>query len=245
MSFGLALMMAASAQETTTRTLPAAMPRLIIQGGKSDITIRYDPELDNSEIVVTPTNWWEGCELSFSGDRREATMAFLEDDGASRGCATEIELSLAGRTDIEVWVEHGTVHVEDMPGELLVNMHSGRVTGTPAGESTIALRRGRVKLWDLTAPVDAAVKLGRIDLTYAESFAGTVAANVMVGQIVTRFPYGTWLDAAVSTGVGRQVHAIPSRATATTHLDAASRVGSIRVKAIVEAEEDVVLSAAE
>jgi hypothetical protein len=245
MSYGLALIMTASAQETTTRTLPAAMPRLVIQGGKSDITIRYDPEMANSELLVTPTNWWEGCELSFSGDRREAVMAFLEEDEASRGCATEIELVLAGRTDIEIWVEHGTVHVEDMPGELLVNMKSGRVTGTPAGESAIALKRGRVTLWDLSAPVDAVVKLGRIDLTYTESFIGTVSANVTVGQITTRFPYGTWLDAAVSTGIGRQLYAIPSRSTATTHLDAASRVGSIRVKAIVESEEDVVLSAAE
>lgn len=245
MSFGLALIMVASAQETTTRTLPAAMPRLVIQGGKSDITIRYDPEIDNSEVIITPTNWWEGCELAFSGDRREAVMAFLEDDKASRGCATEIELILAGRTDVEVWVEHGSVHVEDMPGDLQVSMRSGRVTGTPAGESTISLQRGQVRMWDLTAPVDAAVKLGRIDLTYSESFTGTVAANVTVGQITTRFPYGTWLDSAVSTGLGRQLHAIPSRATAVTHLDAASRIGSIRVKATLEAEDGVVLSAAE
>ena len=221
------------------------MPRLVIQGGKSDINIRYDPEAANSEVIVTPTNWWEGCELSFSGDRREAVMAFLEEDGVSRGCATEIELTLAGQTDIEIWVEHGTVHVEDMPGALQVNMRRGRVTGTPAGESAISLRLGRIKLWDLTAPVDASVKVGRIDLTYAESVVGTVAANAAVGQITTRFPYGTWLDSAVSTGLGRQLHAIPSRSTAPTHLDAAIRVGSVRVKAIVESEEDVALSAAE
>ena len=97
MHFGLALIAAASAQDTTTRTLPALMPALSIQGGRTHITIRHDPGAASSQVTVVPTNWWEGCEVAFSGNRREAVMAIQEEgELASRACTADIELVLAG-----------------------------------------------------------------------------------------------------------------------------------------------------
>lgn len=235
MSIGLALIMAASAQDTTTRTLPAAMPALTLQGGRADVTIQHTPGAASSQVTVTPISWWEGCEVSFSGSRSEAVMAILEDgEPASRACTAEVTLALSGSTDVAIALDSGTVHVEGLEGALSVSMDRGKVTGAPGNTTTVALRTGRVELWDLSAPADIAVKFGRIDMTYAEMISGTVAANTTVGPITTRFPYGIWLDTDVSTGLGRQKRTIPSRSTAATHLDAASRVGSILIEAVVE-----------
>jgi hypothetical protein len=235
MSIGLTLIAAAMAQDITTRTLPANMPSLSIQGGQADVIIRHVPDATSSQVSVTPLTWWEGCEVAFTGSRTEAVVSILEEgEPAGRSCTAEIALSLVGDTAVSIQLARGEVSVEDMPGALSVDMTRGRVTGTPSGSTTITLRQGRVELWDLSAPVDAAVKLGRIELTYAEELAGTVAANTNIGLITARFPYGTWLDTSVSTGLGRFKRTIPSRETAATHLDAASRVGGIRVEAVVD-----------
>ncbi|MFT5686257.1 MAG: hypothetical protein ACI8RZ_007213 [Myxococcota bacterium] len=235
MSIGLTLIMAASAQDITTRTLPAAMPALTIQGGRADVIIQHTPGAASSEVIVSPLSWWDGCEVSFTGSRSEAVLSILEDgEPASRACTAEITLTLVGDTDVAIALDRGTVSVEGLDGALSVNMDRGWVSGAPGGTTTVSLRQGRVDLWGLTAPADIAVKYGRIALTYTEMISGTVAANTTVGPITTRFPYGIWLDTDVSTGLGRQKRTIPSRTTATTHLDAASRVGSIRIEAVVE-----------
>ncbi len=236
MSIGLALTMAASAQDTTTRTLPAAMPALAVQGGRADVIIQHTPEAASSTVTVTPLSWWEGCEVSFSGSHAEAIVAIVEDgEPASRACTAEITLTLSGNTDVSIGLDRGTVQVDGLAGALSVNLGRGKVTGSPGNTTTVSLSMGRVELWDLTAPADIAVKYGTIDLTYAEMISGTVAANTDIGLITTRFPYGIWLDTDVSTGLGRKKQTIPSRTTASTHLDAASRVGSIRIAPVITA----------
>ncbi|MDG1479186.1 MAG: hypothetical protein P8R54_06315 [Myxococcota bacterium] len=236
MSIGLALTMAASAQDTTTRTLPAAMPTLTVQGGRADVIIQHTPGAASSQVTVTPLSWWEGCEVSFSGSHAEAIVAILEDgEPAGRACTAEITLTLSGDTDVSVELDRGTLHVDGLEGSLSVSLGRGKVTGSPSNTTTVALSIGQVELWDLTAPADISVKYGTIDLTYAEMISGTVAANTDIGLITTRFPYGIWLDTDISTGLGRQKQAIPSRTTAATHLDAASRVGSIRIEPVITA----------
>ena len=235
----MGLITTAAAEDVTTRTLPVDMPLLTIQGGNADVIIQHTPGAASSTVTVTPTTWWEGCELAFSGTRSEAFLSLQEDgEPAGRGCAAQIELTLAGSTDITVATVRGGVEVDGMPGDLTVEMGSGRVTGSLSGAATIALDRGRVVLHDLSAPVDAAVRFGSIDLTYSEAIAGTVAANVNIGRITTRFPYGTWLNASVDPGLGRIVRTIPSKAAAATQLDATARVGNIRVEAVIEEEPE-------
>ena len=246
MSTALALIMAASAQDTTTRTLPANMPAMAIRGGAADITIRYTPGAASSQVTITPIQWWEGCELAFSGSRSMAVMELQENgEPAGRACRAEIELTLAGTTDVEVLLERGDLYVEDTRGSLDATIGIGSVTGTPAGDTTVTLRRGKVELWDLSAPVQADVTIGRIDLTYATAITGTVAANVNIGRIETRFPYGTWINATVDSGLGRAVRTIPSRSASMTRLDASSRVGNIRVEAIMDEQEEIALSDAD
>jgi len=232
------------------RTLPATMPALALRGHRGEVTVRVEPSATRSEVVATPVEWEEDCDLVFSGDSAQAIATFGPEVGGlfSSTCETTVEVILAGDTAVSVELDRGRVRLvgdlppvtvdlrrgqvalEDARSRMDLRVGRGRITGSAAGEGlTARLKVGRVKLEELKAPVDVQVGLGGTQLSYAAVFDGSVVARTKVGRVRLYFPYGAWLDADLDTGLGWVRSDIPSNGDAMTHLEAHSGLGSVGV----------------
>ncbi|MCP4808019.1 MAG: hypothetical protein GY913_31940 [Proteobacteria bacterium] len=216
-----------------SRTLPADMPRLTVQADRADITIRTVAGADATVVTATPVNWSEGCTLDFEGGMDAAVVNVGLPDAFAPHCKTEIDIALAGATQVFVELERGHIQVDDPWAPLDLALGGGRVQGTTHGDAVIVVQRGRVHLDGLTVPVDVDVAAGGVLLEYDEAIPGTVAARVGLGRLRTRFPYGTWLNKDIDTVVGRTFVAIPTRTTSETHLVARTAMGTNRVETVL------------
>lgn len=232
-----ALIPLATAQ--TVRTLPADMPTLHLVADHAHVSIRTVPGATETVVTANETRWSEGCVLDFSGSSAEATVSVVTPEGFGTHCFTDIEVTLAGATEVTTDIGRGRIALDAVDANTRIALGTGRVTGTTSADFTVVeVQRGRVQLNGLHAPVDVDVALGGVLLEYDEAISGTVASRVGLGRNRVRFPYGVWLDKEVDTVVGRTFTAIPSRSSSETHLVARAGVGSVRVETVLIDEVD-------
>ncbi len=233
-----ALLGSALAQDTLTRTLPASMPSLRVVAPHSRVTVRSDPGAGQTVVYATPVRWSEGCSLDLDGDSQEAVATVrVPETGAVPRCRTDLEIVLAGRTEVELDLDRGRVVLLGPSAPVQVRLGTGRVEGQLASSGgRFEVERGRVDLNGLRDPVSAEVGLGAVVIELEEALAGTVEARVGVGRVRVRYPYGTWLDKDVEAAVGRVWTAIPSRSSSPSRLLARAGLGSVRVETVLTDE---------
>lgn len=223
----------AQAQDTEPilRTLPAAAPKLQLEAGRSTVVVRRIPGAESSQVTITPERWHDGCEVRFSGDATVAVAQILEEGQvASRRCAADIDIALAGRTAVEITMNQGRVNVEDLDSPLFVSLKRGGVFGS-AAQADVAVRQvGLVRLTGLSAPSKASVGAGRVELAYAQDVVGDIQAKTWLGRIRVQLPYGSLMDDASTTTVGRTRSAVPHIAGHPTRLVAKTTMGSVQVR---------------
>jgi len=254
-----ALVASASAEslvpfEPVEKTLPGSIPELEILSGFGDVVVSRDAGASKTLLIATPTNWQDDCELRFGGDRDKAIVEIARTEGGTlRRCKIDLELVLAGDTelaiegrsgDIALWgttapvsvdLGSGRVSVNDVTGPLDLYVGTGRIQGTTTSQAINAyVSVGRIELDGLMAPLEAEVGMGRVALTYAAVPAGRVWARAGVGRVAVDFPYGSWLDTTLDTTIGRVKSQIPFSADAYTHLEASTRVGNIEIGTVLD-----------
>lgn len=233
-----ALMSGALAQDVITKTLPATMPTLRVVAPHSRVVLRSDPGAKETVMVATPVRWSEGCQLQLDGDATQAVATVaLPEEGFSPHCRTDLEITLAGHTEVLLELDRGRVELISPQGPVQVALGTGRVQGhVAAAGSRVQVQRGHVDLYGLSVPVSVDVGIGGALVEADEALAGTIDARVGVGRVRARFPYGTWLDKDVEATVGRVWTAIPSRSTSPTGLTARASLGSVRIETVLTDE---------
>jgi hypothetical protein len=217
--------------EPILRTLPANVPRLQLETGRSSVTVRNVPGAESSQVTITPERWHEGCEVSFSGDADLAVAKIVEDgEIASRRCSAAIDIEIAGDTTVEVTMRQGLINAKALRSPLTVSLKRGAVFGVAAQADVAIQHMGLVRLRGLSAPSSATVGVGRIELAYAQEVAGDILAETKVGRIRVQLPYGTLIDDASTPMLGRTHSAVPHVNGHPTRLTAKTVVGSVQIQ---------------
>ena len=127
-------------------------------------------------------------------------------------------------------MNQGRVNVEELDSPLFVSLKRGGVFGS-AAQADVAVRQvGLVRLTGLSAPSKASVGAGRVELAYAQDVVGDIQAETWLGRIRVQLPYGSLMDDASSTTVGRTRSAVPHIDGHPTRLVAKTTVGSVQVR---------------
>ena len=230
----------------TVRTLPADMPALHLVAEAAHVTLRTVPGATETVVTVTEQRWSEGCVVDFSGSTQEATVTVVVPEQFGAHCKTELEVALAGPTEVTTDIGRGRVALDGVAANTHIALGQGRVTGTPVAAFTrIEVQRGKVLLEELRVPVDVDVALGRVSLEYAEAIQGTVASRVGLGRNRVAFPYGVWLDKEIDAVVGRETTAIPTRVSSDTRLVARTGMGGVHVETLLTDDLGESVAAAE
>lgn len=233
----LALIGSTWAQEVLTKTLPASMPELRVVAPHSRVTLRSDPGASQTVVHATPVRWSEGCSLDLSGDASQAVATVTLPERSAAHCRTDLEIILAGVTEVVLELDRGRVTLEAPQAPVVVELGTGRVSGQLASAGgRFEVDRGHVDLWGLRDPVAVDVGVGGVLVQLEEALVGTVDARVGVGRVRVRYPYGTWLDKDVEAVGGRVWTAIPSRSTSPSRLQARAGLGSVRIETVLTDE---------
>lgn len=256
MSLALVLSGVALAQAPVTRTLPRDMPTVHLLNTAGSVTVIHDPSAAESSVTALPVNWAEGCEVVFRGDASLAEAEVLRPNGRTR-CRTDWTLVLAGDTVVDLDLGRADVRLERTQSVVLVDARSarvelvdtqapvhvalgtGRVFGTSDQVVTASVGMGKVRLEDLSAPVDAVVQVGGVRLEFTEAPDETVVARAGVGRVRTALPYGTYVNSADFNRRGSTFRTeIPHRNAAANRLEGGAGFGSTRVDTVLEHEPE-------
>lgn len=131
--------------------------------------------------------------------------------GGAPGCRVDHELRVPPEVSVAVMVRDGDVEINDVAGDLEVEVGLGKVSG--------AGLRG--------TNVDVHTEGGGIDLAFAER-PRRLVANAAAGDVLLRVPNGTYrcdLDEATAGEIG-----VTCNAAATHTIAASTGVGRLRVR---------------
>lgn len=115
-----------------------------------------------------------------------------------------VEVSIPKETHIDVFMRAGTLYLENVHGNLKVNMWAGAISGNAyTRKAKVDLRIGDLKLHHLRGSIAASVMTGDIQVLFDEINRGDqVNLTCHLGDVKARFPQGFFSSTDVYKKVG-------------------------------------------
>ncbi len=246
----LALVAAALAGTTAglSRSFPAeGITEISLEQSGGSVQVVTDPGIGLVEALGAPTQWEEGCLVDAQQHEHRIHIEVRHSAGR-KSCRVDWRLvvppdvsltlrlggggaqvtGLSGPLDIEL--ASGDLVLEDVTGDLRARVGTGAVRGNFSGRvAAVEVATGGVHLEGMIHPLDVAVGLGNIGLTWGLAPRGQTRAITGAGSLTLLLPPATPVTLIWERTIGPRKVMLPEDDNASTRFVVGAGIGSVLV----------------
>lgn len=181
------------------------------------------------------------CDIFVGDEAGRAVVRIRDRNRGGSGCQVNVAVRLPLGSTAELSLGAGDLHAVGVEGQIqaeigagdvrfeggagwALSVGAGNITGELQGHARLQIGAGNVRLSGLSAPIQAQVGTGTIDLGFDRAPVGSIIASTGVGNVSVDLPDGTPVSLR---GTRSQNVALPISGDAPTVVVASSGLGRV------------------